>query len=53
MYQGMCQYDVKVYNVLTLLLISTGHGNNRNCGIKVEIHWYAVGVPGHRISKFT
>ena len=53
MYQGMCQYDVKVYNVLTLLLISTGHGNNRNCGIKGEICGYAIGVPGHRISRFT
>jgi len=52
-YQGMCRHDVKVYNVLTVLLISTGHGNNSNCGIKVELHRYAIGVPRHRISRFT
>ena len=49
----MCQYDVKVCDVMTLILISTRHGIDRNCGIKDEIRGYAIGVPGHRMSRFT
>ena len=48
----ICQYDVEVYNVMTLLLISTGHGNNRNCGIKGGIRQCAICVPGQCISRF-